>query len=254
MLRRHGFTLVELLVVVAIIALLLSILLPALTKAKEAAKRTVCLSGLRQIAMGEMIYTTDNRGEVAPPAGTQQWWSNPGDEPWGVVSGYYGGWYRQRNTFADLLCWSGDLSTKIFRCPTKSWTDVEFAKDPEDPLFADRAPQSYGMNCYFEEDEPGDLPNHPIAALERPSDIVLFAPSYSPLQPRLQVWDGKDIYAPDVLRHGRDANYSFADAHADMMTFDEMFDRELQDDVSLALQIQIGSRRYWKPNWTSINE
>jgi prepilin-type N-terminal cleavage/methylation domain-containing protein/prepilin-type processing-associated H-X9-DG protein len=60
--QRHAFTLVELLVVIGIIALLVSILLPALNRARESAQRTVCLSNIRQIATAANNYMADNRG------------------------------------------------------------------------------------------------------------------------------------------------------------------------------------------------
>jgi len=53
---RHGFTLVELLVVIAVISLLLSILVPSLGKARSMAKRTVCASNLRQIDLAVRLY------------------------------------------------------------------------------------------------------------------------------------------------------------------------------------------------------
>lgn len=58
--KKKGFTLVELLVVVAIIALLISILLPSLSRARELAKRTVCASNLRTVGQGQAIYANDN--------------------------------------------------------------------------------------------------------------------------------------------------------------------------------------------------
>lgn len=58
--RKKGFTLIELLVVISIIALLLSILMPALNKVKEQAKSVICKSNLKQMHFGVVLYAEDN--------------------------------------------------------------------------------------------------------------------------------------------------------------------------------------------------
>ncbi|HEV7300086.1 MAG TPA: type II secretion system protein [Tepidisphaeraceae bacterium] len=88
--RKSGFTLVELLVVIGIIALLISVLLPSLNKARQQANLVYCQSNLRQIGQAIMIYGTLSKGRapwgrvqhVPPASGVGNWVASGRDYSW----------------------------------------------------------------------------------------------------------------------------------------------------------------------------
>ncbi|MBN2445508.1 MAG: prepilin-type N-terminal cleavage/methylation domain-containing protein [Phycisphaerae bacterium] len=104
--RASAFTLIELLVVVAIIALLISILLPSLSAAREQAKAAVCKSGLHQLALATTYYAEENRDRLPHILGSPK----PGD-PTTTNAPFYQ--YHQI-----FLFWKYQKNLKIYQCPS----------------------------------------------------------------------------------------------------------------------------------------
>ena len=133
---RRGFTLVELLVVVGIIAVLISLLLPALNRARESGRQVQCLINLRQISMATISYCNANRGFYPGRAGQADSIFN-GDpkKNWGWISWrrkvdpvtgtYYSGTTDQNITYGALAQYLGFQFTD--HNPTNSTALADYA-------------------------------------------------------------------------------------------------------------------------------
>ncbi|MGB7161072.1 MAG: prepilin-type N-terminal cleavage/methylation domain-containing protein [Tepidisphaeraceae bacterium] len=85
----RGFTLVELLVVIGIIALLISMLLPALTKARESARSLACLANLRTLGQGMAMYAAENRGAILGAGINNKHFLNTVPNSWTTIGTFF---------------------------------------------------------------------------------------------------------------------------------------------------------------------
>lgn len=135
-LSRTGFTLIELLVVISIIGLLVAILLPALSHARDSARAVTCSSRMRQVSIGWTIYADENRSVIVPgqhgrfsDESKNVYWVGNGFQyrpRWYVTMGAAVGFHAFSNPSPDpAFEHSMQITDEVFLCPTvPGWTST----------------------------------------------------------------------------------------------------------------------------------
>lgn len=214
---RRGFTLVELLVVIALVGVLLGILLPAIKKAKAKALTLVCSSRVKQIGLATMLYTQENMGYF----------------PKSSHSASVSGWLRWGPALMPYLGhgqYSGSTSP--------AWKQVfyDFYRCPADHRVG--SAWSYGKSVWFEltASETGEVAGKAvgptfwkITQVPRPGLTVQFGE----LGDKLAMSGADHIMAHfwlmggepeiDTQRHQKVSNYIFVDGHVDTLTLEKTF-------------------------------
>ena len=201
--RRHGFTLIELLVVIAIIAILAAILFPVFARAREKARQTSCLSNVKQMTLGILMYAQDydERFCVLMIATDTQ----PAD-----TIGAYTGVHNWRGGL-----WWMDLifpyvkNKQVFLCPSAPDQFV-----------------SYGWNFdYLGYSSSSGSTSYTMAQVAKPAETVAICDSNNPAayyynrssrftSNSYNGWDPNNPSGGAALRHNEGANFGFADGHA----------------------------------------
>ncbi len=191
--RRNAFTLVELLVVVAIIALLLSILLPALSRARVVAASVACMSNVRQIGIALEYYKNDFNERIINSQ------SN-------IVNDPYGSWWYSQLGIRYLqldksVSFFESNSFRIFQCP------------------ADKAAESdelsYGYNFFI----PTDSTVNDVKPMEQ--TIIMDNPPDNGGGTRIGYGQVPDLHTIQA-RHLGDSNVLYVDSHVARETIDDI--------------------------------
>ncbi len=212
---QDGFTLIELLVVIAIIAILASLLLPALARAKQKANTTKCLSNEKQIALGYLLYASDNSnylplaahlGDAAPC----QWFFE--------ISPYVA---KQTTSYTNLVA-----KAYVVACPSAKLDNAFPTNTP-----ASQAYGGYGQNYvflgYLTEEE-----RVKTTRVTKPTETCMNGDGLDPA-PGLNWWNYGYLYPPTLppwgtprvlpyVRHGKGGNYSWVDGHVSMTSWKVM--------------------------------
>lgn len=198
--RSKGFTLIELLVVIAIIAILAAILFPVFARAREKARQTSCLSNVKQLMLGYVMYAQDYDGYF------------PSDWRPGSLGGGWGDHYSWR---AMIYPYVKNLG--IYTCPSDPVRAYAGNLAGKCLPYEGGVRGGYGSNCAHWTGGPPDGLNRGTheADYSEPAQLIVLGDTTQGHQMSVRS-NALNWVRPDqaARRHNGGANYSFADGHA----------------------------------------
>ncbi len=234
---RRALTLVEVLVVIAIIGVLVALLLPAVQAAREAARSTECKSNLHQIALAVLQYYELNHGHFflhhpydadvdalasASDSFAEIYWEDK-------LTPFIGG----KQDADESLAQRGIVVDQIYRCPSDISERTAFLDDTGqldgisnrtsylmNSLLSHKT-RRYGLWTLKKFDQVGT--SHFIDFSERNADAFTKESGNDPRQDDYDIWLGTKVFESwlATVRHGASANYLYLDGHVRSMSFEE---------------------------------
>ncbi len=149
--NRHGFTLIALLVVVAIVALIAAILLPVFAKVRERGRQTACLSNLRQLGLATFQYAQDSDdrypygGDPGDPGDldTDGWKYSANGKYWLAIQQMQANHQSLPNVMAGYVEW------QLWRCPSDSGFDMTGQQENIPLTASPSAFEAFGMSYAY---------------------------------------------------------------------------------------------------------
>jgi len=212
-----AFTLIELLVVIAIIGILAAMLLPAIGRGKELARRTSCLNNLKQLSTSMQMYADENDGQFASRMKVK------GSGFWPT---------RLQPNYLDL---------RLLVCATDTQVKAVPGQDATAPDYAPRSYMFNGWNDWFEQaldatnftaymnhDYAGGMPE---SAIQQPTDTITFGEKASDnYHYHMDFAQNNDLFQIEQGRHSTGttkqsggSNFAFADGSARFLKYGQMY-------------------------------
>lgn len=245
-----GFTLVELLVVVAIIALLLGILVPSMHKARHAAKTTVCLNNIRQIELAHASYIAANDGLLVDAGLAHGGLHADESSTWIKTLQEFYGSYQNTGNGREIRARS-PLDTSPHWGPAPEGLPIPDAGDTNQ-----RRRASYGIPDFLTTSGPPNKRYRQIVRIPRPAATVhalvmayegSFAGAdhvhpttwYSSIASAIPDQAGVQVQIDSISRAGfawdARSNYGFLDGHAESRDFRDVYQSDLQNSFDPAV-------------------
>lgn len=214
----NGFTLMELMVVIAIISILAALMMPALETARQMAVTAACASNMRQSGNAHFLYANDHNGEL-PPNATESWSGfserSRGTGAWSVMLHY-----RNNYVDPDVCACPGQLKAQreyVYRTASShqyaagygSWYRFWGHRIDKLPVFSERWPRDPSRIMLLIDSVRGAE----LATYEAMVNWQVFAAT------------ARDWYVGVHCRHNQKANTFFADGHVGQLSKDQLLER-----------------------------